>query len=197
MALIKCKDCGNDVSTDAKNCPKCGANIVLPKPPKKPASPILKYILGFIVAGSIITMAMNGNKQREAEKADQEQLASMPQAQRDAVLAQRAAQKKADEAKVAADAKAKADSEAMLHDIGLAEVTCQMLAEKRANDPASIEWLRQERKFAFTSKDHMKATSFQPMRAKNAMGALILTSVKCDLIKSGNDWQVSKFDELH
>lgn len=25
MALVKCKECGNDVSTDAATCPKCGA----------------------------------------------------------------------------------------------------------------------------------------------------------------------------
>jgi len=25
MALIKCKECGNEVSTTAKACPKCGA----------------------------------------------------------------------------------------------------------------------------------------------------------------------------
>ena len=25
MALIKCGECGNDVSTAAKTCPKCGA----------------------------------------------------------------------------------------------------------------------------------------------------------------------------
>jgi hypothetical protein len=30
MALIKCKECGNDVSTTAKTCPKCGAKIVKP-----------------------------------------------------------------------------------------------------------------------------------------------------------------------
>lgn len=30
MALVKCKECGEKVSTEAKACPKCGA-----KPPKK------------------------------------------------------------------------------------------------------------------------------------------------------------------
>lgn len=30
MALVKCKECGSEVSTEAKACPKCGA-----KPPKK------------------------------------------------------------------------------------------------------------------------------------------------------------------
>ena len=27
MALIPCKECGNEVSTDAKACPKCGAKV--------------------------------------------------------------------------------------------------------------------------------------------------------------------------
>ena len=27
MALVKCKDCGAEVSTDAKACPKCGARM--------------------------------------------------------------------------------------------------------------------------------------------------------------------------
>lgn len=27
MALIKCKECGNDVSTKADSCPKCGAKL--------------------------------------------------------------------------------------------------------------------------------------------------------------------------
>jgi len=27
MALVKCKECGNEVSTTAKTCPKCGAKV--------------------------------------------------------------------------------------------------------------------------------------------------------------------------
>lgn len=27
MALMPCKECGNEVSTDAKACPKCGAKV--------------------------------------------------------------------------------------------------------------------------------------------------------------------------
>jgi rRNA maturation protein Nop10 len=27
MALTKCKECGNDVSTLAQQCPKCGAPV--------------------------------------------------------------------------------------------------------------------------------------------------------------------------
>ncbi|RYZ83008.1 MAG: zinc ribbon domain-containing protein [Proteobacteria bacterium] len=28
MALIKCAECGNEVSTTAKACPKCGAKVI-------------------------------------------------------------------------------------------------------------------------------------------------------------------------
>ena len=31
MALIKCTECNNDVSTEAKKCPKCGAKIPMTK----------------------------------------------------------------------------------------------------------------------------------------------------------------------
>lgn len=42
MALVKCRECGHEVSNKAKACPNCGA-----KP--KGASDFLKYVAGFIV----------------------------------------------------------------------------------------------------------------------------------------------------
>ena len=47
MTLIKCKDCGADVSTDVKNCPKCGAKV------KKPMGLASKAVLGAIVRMSM------------------------------------------------------------------------------------------------------------------------------------------------
>lgn len=98
-------------------------------------------------------------------------------------------------AKAAAD-KAQAAARARADDIATAEVTCTELAEKRANDPASMEWIREERKFAYTSKDLTHATSLQGLRAKNAMGGLVKTIVRCDLVKDGTGWNVAKFKEL-
>lgn len=52
MALIKCEECGNDVSTEAKACPKCGAKV------KKPASRLSKLVvvlIGVAIIGSIVT----------------------------------------------------------------------------------------------------------------------------------------------
>ncbi len=43
MALTKCKECGEQISTKAETCPKCGA-----KPPKK-TSLITWIVLAFVV----------------------------------------------------------------------------------------------------------------------------------------------------
>jgi uncharacterized membrane protein YvbJ len=50
MALVKCRECGKDVSTEAKACPSCGAKVAKYKEPKKPLSPIIKYSLIGVVA---------------------------------------------------------------------------------------------------------------------------------------------------
>jgi hypothetical protein len=71
-----------------------------------------------------------------------------------------------------------------------------MYAEKRAHDPSSVEWLSDEKKFAFTSEDSTHATSIQAMRAKNAMGALVNAAVKCALVKDSTGWNVAKFEQL-
>lgn len=48
MALIKCKECGSEVSSKAASCPKCGASV-----PSKPAGSV-KLILVIILAIAII-----------------------------------------------------------------------------------------------------------------------------------------------
>ena len=40
MPLVKCKECGHQVSTNAKACPNCGA-----KPPPPPSSNAIKFLL--------------------------------------------------------------------------------------------------------------------------------------------------------
>ena len=48
MALIKCHECQNDVSTEAKVCPKCGAKVRVPKDKKKMSLGV-KIFIGFFV----------------------------------------------------------------------------------------------------------------------------------------------------
>ncbi|WEH92317.1 zinc ribbon domain-containing protein [Acinetobacter soli] len=50
MALINCKECGAQVSTQAKTCPNCGAKV------KKPTSKLTWIILGVIVFGILASM---------------------------------------------------------------------------------------------------------------------------------------------
>lgn len=50
MALIKCKECGNQISDQAKNCPICGAT------PKKKTSAITWVVLVCLVGGFIQVM---------------------------------------------------------------------------------------------------------------------------------------------
>ncbi|MCK9386052.1 MAG: zinc ribbon domain-containing protein [Nevskia sp.] len=47
MALIKCRECGKDISTDAKACPHCGA-----KPPYRPS---LAFV---VIAGLLIVFGI-------------------------------------------------------------------------------------------------------------------------------------------
>lgn len=52
MALIACKECGHQVSTDAEHCPQCGARL-------KPKSQAWKWALG-VPAGLVALFLMWG-----------------------------------------------------------------------------------------------------------------------------------------
>jgi DNA-directed RNA polymerase subunit RPC12/RpoP len=51
MALLKCHECGNEVSSEAKTCPKCGAKV---KKPTSLAVKILAVIFGIGLLSSIV-----------------------------------------------------------------------------------------------------------------------------------------------
>lgn len=54
MTLIKCPECGNEVSTGAKACPKCGAKV------KKPTS-VITIIVGMIFTAAMLKAIVNSN----------------------------------------------------------------------------------------------------------------------------------------
>ncbi|MBS1170021.1 MAG: hypothetical protein H6R01_939 [Burkholderiaceae bacterium] len=62
MALVACKECGKEVSTEAKSCPNCGA-----KPPKKP-SMIVRVGGGIILASLAAAFFMGAGGSKEASK---------------------------------------------------------------------------------------------------------------------------------
>jgi ribosomal protein S27AE len=54
MSLIKCKECGNEVSSKAKSCPKCGAQVA--RKPIGCGSVIIFFFLLFLV-GIIVSIS--------------------------------------------------------------------------------------------------------------------------------------------
>lgn len=60
MALIKCRECGKEISTDAKACPHCGA-----KPPYRPS---LAFVL---IAGLLVVFGVKSSFESD-------RLAAMP-----------------------------------------------------------------------------------------------------------------------
>lgn len=58
MALIKCPECGTEISKSAKTCPKCGHPMVQVKPKKKHGC--LVVILGVIIFFGIMCAVLFG-----------------------------------------------------------------------------------------------------------------------------------------
>ncbi|MCG3744583.1 hypothetical protein ACXHPE_17315 [Vibrio cincinnatiensis] len=91
MALVKCKECGEKVSTKAKSCPNCGA-----KPPKK-TSIVTWAVLVLILFGVYGVWQAESSLTPEQRKAREEQraiAAKQQEEQRVKESAQKAAEEK-------------------------------------------------------------------------------------------------------
>ena len=69
MALKKCKECGNEVSTKAKKCPSCGVNNpTVTAKEQVIGAVVLVFIIAFIVAkctgGESVSVIYSGNKEK-------------------------------------------------------------------------------------------------------------------------------------
>lgn len=90
MALVKCKECGEKVSTKAKTCPSCGTKV------KKPLS-MLRFIIYASVATFVLVAVMAKHESNLAsmtpeERAAREEAREARQAERERAEAQRQAQ---------------------------------------------------------------------------------------------------------
>jgi len=64
MALVDCKECGNEVSSTASACPKCGAKV---KKAKLWFWIPLGLVAGFLVLGAIVGASADG-KERSIDR---------------------------------------------------------------------------------------------------------------------------------
>ena len=71
MALIKCRECGNEVSSEANACPKCGARVVVPKVKSKTTKRtwFIAGLLGLAVVAVGVSTENQENERRAAAAA--------------------------------------------------------------------------------------------------------------------------------
>lgn len=64
MALIKCPECGNEISEGASSCPQCGHPMKKEKPKKKHGCliTVVSVIIFFGIVGGAISGALGQNK---------------------------------------------------------------------------------------------------------------------------------------
>jgi hypothetical protein len=60
MALIKCRECGRDISNQAKSCPQCGAKV------KKPVGPLGIFVV-LVLAAVVVSSFFISQKETETQ----------------------------------------------------------------------------------------------------------------------------------
>jgi hypothetical protein len=167
MALVKCRDCGNQVSTNAKACPKCGCA------PRKPRGLFDKIVLwtlagGFglaiasAVIGSFMASAENERKAADAIIAERGLRAAMTAEE----YAQYTEKNKLDADSVVATEKAKqAKIDSQLRVLMLAESDVKRIL----NDPESAKFGKKNFYENASSSTGMTICGY--VNAKNSFGA--------------------------
>ncbi len=178
MALVKCKECGSQVSTEAKHCPHCGAAV-----PKKTGA-ITWIVLGLFVGGFVLSLiGTNAEQSEKVSSAQKEQ----------ARLAALTPEQRAAEEKIkAAEAVKKATEEKLDN----ARFACEEFVKKTLHDPGSAEfddfrefWAKEERPHLY----HVQAS----LRAKNGFGALRKLTVDCRITETKGNWIALALKEIH
>ena len=75
MALVKCPDCGTEVSTQATACPKCGRAGNYSAPKAKPKTSI--FIAGFLVFVAVVMLLMSKYTNHRETAAEQARIAKL------------------------------------------------------------------------------------------------------------------------
>ncbi len=166
MGMTKCKECGNEISTKADACPKCGAKI-------KRTSLVANLVAIFVaigVVGAILASYENSKRQDEAAAKAAARRTALSDEQRKQEDAARVTA-----AKVAAEKKAIADAE------WSAVQACQVAVNVSAKwrDPNSVEWPQLSRSFR-ELKGGVYTVQVEA-RGKNAFNATVTNVFECKI----------------
>ena len=203
MALIKCKECEKEISSDAVNCPSCGSPV---KPIKKKGgflNFLKKMVITWLVIAAVfyagflyIQNVMEENriqaektKAEDAEKAKLKAIEDKKKAEEAAKLKVIEDKKKAEEAA----AKAKAEAEELENNLEnaeylrkivgtISEISCKNAIEKQAK--YDFEWTDRLYKFPSylveTKAPGILTLVGDKIKMQNAMGAMRFMKYHCD-----------------
>lgn len=166
MALTKCHECGNDVSTQAKACPKCGAKV---KKPRRTHGR-LWILLGALLAVSIIVGNITTQTAADEEAS---RLAALNPEQRAAEIA-----RQKDES-----------------DLSSARFACRKFVEQSLHDPASAQFEDPLTYPAEKSKKDIYRVQVR-LSAKNGFNATRKFVMDCRLKSAGSSWVLIALNEI-
>jgi hypothetical protein len=171
MAIITCKECGKEISSDARACPNCG---------KRRTSPLTKLFAWFFVFVGVMTLwgITQGQKASE-EKAIKEnaRIAALTPDQRTDEIAAKQLEKT----------------------ISSARGACLIVLKQRLNDPSSADISIDSSRYfdKSKSKSGYPMVSVQLSgRAKNAFGAYILGAWDCVVVPDGGNSTVISLKQV-
>ncbi len=180
MALVRCIECGKEISTQAEACPNCGR-----KWPKRTsvATWIVVAFLGFGVLMGIFANISNSSKrdeqqatQAKAEEAYAARLAAMTPAQRAAEIKHDADMA----AQIAMVTKANAEADG-------ARYACKDFVKRSLNDPDAAQF-DDASDYYIERQSGGRFLVQVKMRAKNGFNALRHIAVNCVTRRSGENW---------
>ncbi len=179
MALSRCRECHNVVSTDAKACPNCGARVKSGIRLSGCLLVILAPVFVCAVGGSIINlMDERGNEVKQQQEA--QRIAAMTPMQRAAFAKQKAA----------AVAKKRAEEQ-----MSSARLACRGFVEATLHDPATAQFEDYETYFAEEGPKGRYRVQVR-VRAKNAFNATRQAIFDCDTKPLGKNWLPLRLEQV-
>lgn len=168
MALIKCIECGTEVSDSAQACPKCGA----------PVAPSVKAV-------QRATKAANKAKRKAEWKARPwwQKLLMYLVAFASFVIFARSCDAILSKPTVPTPP------------AKMARWLCEDYIRKHLDDPDSLEFIDPQLAPSLIQKDGSYRVTMT-LRAKNRFGAKILTRMQCKVVKLGDDYMVSSARQI-
>lgn len=177
MAMTRCKECGNEVSTKAEACPKCGAKR--PRP-----TSIGTWIIGGFLAlagfSCIIGSQRTDDARAQATAAENVRLNAMSPEQRAAAEKQKALD----------DARKRIEAGKLT-----SAYACREIVTKHLKDPDSAKWESPWYSDAQILENGARYKIQISGRSKNSFGAYTLSVFDCDLRRSGDNWVAIQIKE--